>query len=625
MARRRAGPETGSWTLSSNLLPALGEVSSPSVGNNTINPCDCRYRWWQASLIVLVLYSAWSSPFELALEKAATTPLLVVDLIVDVFFAVDIAVSFFVAYFHRSVNLFVDDRRKIATRYLTRPSFAMDVASTIPFHVIYRLVSGRSTGFRYLNLLRLWRLQRVSKLFARLEKDIRLDYFYTRLIKLCGVTLLAVHSSACIFLWMAFHHHGHGDEDEDSAAHTWLGSQVRDFRGRSVWVSYTYAVYWSTATLATVGYGDVHAVNPGEMVFATCYMLFNIGLTSYIIGNMTSLVVHAATNTFEMRDVVRRVSAFVSANRLPPELRAQMMASAQLRFSTGEVIQQQLLSDLPAALRSRVAHHLFRDSVQRCYLFQGVSNDLVLQLVSEMRAEYFPPNADIVLQKVTSTDCYIIVSGAVLVMKMGAHGMAGEMGVILGVPQPFTVRSSRLTQAVCISHTRLLQILRSNTADANTVYANFVQHLKSLKEEVAADAQLFEEILSKTSMDELQIGAIFQKQHQNGDSGARMVPSQNQNPSFGTEQHEETAPCMSPRRHRGLRVVIHDSFPSDGAEKHRSRAAGKLVLLPDSLQELMKVAEAKFGKAARRVLTVDGAEVDDVAVLRDGDHLVLSW
>lgn len=112
--------------------------------------------------------------------------------------------------------------------------------------------------------------------------------------------------------------------------------------------------------------------------------------------------------------MVRRVSAFGSVNRLPPELREQMMASAQLRFSTGEVIQQQLLSDLPTALRSRVAHHLFRDTVQRCYLFQGVSDDLVLQLVSEMRAEYFPPKADIVLHKVTSTDCYIIVSGAVV-------------------------------------------------------------------------------------------------------------------------------------------------------------------------------------------------------------------
>jgi len=117
------------------------------------------------------------------------------------------------------------------------------------------------------------------------------------------------------------------------------------------------------------------------------------------------------------------------------------------------------------------------------------------------------------------------------------------------------------------------------------------------------------------AQDEL-IGAIFQMQLQNSDGGARMVPSQDQNASFGTEQHEETAPspCMLPRRQHGLRVVIHDRFPGDGSEKHRSRAAGKLVFLPDSLQELMEVAEAKFGKAARRVLTVDGAEVDDVLV-----------
>ncbi|KAL5656129.1 hypothetical protein ACJX0J_035448, partial [Zea mays] len=453
--------------------------------------------WWQGFLIGPVLYSAWSSPFELALDRAATTPVVVASLVMDAFFAADIAVSFFVAYFDRSANLFVDDRRKIATRYLKRPSFAMDVASTIPFNVIYQLVSGRSTGwFRYLNLLRLWRLQRVSKLFARLEKDIRFDYFYTRLIKLCGVTLLALHSSACIFL-----------------EHTWLGSQVRDFADGSVWVNYTYAVYWSITTLATVGYGDLHAVNPGEMVFATCYMLFNISLTSYIIGNTTNLVVHAATNTFKMRDMVRRVSTFGSVNRLPPELREQMMASAQLRFSTAEVIQQQLLSDLPTALRSRVAHHLFRDAVQRCYLFQGVSNDLVVRLVSEMRAEYFPPQADIILQKVTTTACYIIVSGSAdvlttaddgtekLVMKIGPHGMAGEMGVILGVPQPFSVRSRRLTQALCISNSHLLGILRSNTADANTVCANFVKQLKSLKElQVAEDAPFFEETFSKTNM-----------------------------------------------------------------------------------------------------------------------------
>jgi hypothetical protein len=55
-----------------------------------------------------------------------------------------------------------------------------------------------------------------------------------------------------------------------------------------------------------------------------------------------------------------------------------------------------------------------------------------------------------------------------------------------------------------------------------------------------------------------------------------------------------------------------------------NRAAGKLVYLPGSLEALMKVGEEKFGKAATRVLTADGAEVDDVRALRDGDHLFLS-
>jgi potassium channel len=73
----------------------LGRVSDPR-------------RWWQEFLIVLVLDSAWVSPFELAIHKSVTAQLLVVD----------IALSFFVAYVDRSTNLFVDDRRKIASRYM---------------------------------------------------------------------------------------------------------------------------------------------------------------------------------------------------------------------------------------------------------------------------------------------------------------------------------------------------------------------------------------------------------------------------------------------------------------------------------------------------------------------------
>lgn len=91
---------------------------------------------------------------------------------------------------------------------------------------------------------------------------------------------------------MAVHHKTSDD--------TWIGAQVPDFEHENIWMGYTYSMYWSIVTLTTVGYGDLHAENTGEKVFNIFYMLFNIGLTAYLIGNMTNLIVHSAVRTFAM-------------------------------------------------------------------------------------------------------------------------------------------------------------------------------------------------------------------------------------------------------------------------------------------------------------------------------------
>lgn len=79
--------------------------------------------------------------------------------------------------------------------------------------------------------------------------------------------------------------------------------------------------------------------------------------------------------------MVHRVSRFGSANRLPEGMREQMMANVQLKFKTVELMQQEVLSDLPKAVRLGIAQHLFKATVEGSYLFQGVSNNLVVQLV----------------------------------------------------------------------------------------------------------------------------------------------------------------------------------------------------------------------------------------------------
>lgn len=103
------------------------------------------------------------------------------------------------------------------------------------------------------------------------------------------VTLFAVHCAACFYYLLAAKYH-----DPKS---TWIGQVMDNFSERSLWVCYVTSMYWSITTLTTTGYGDLHAVNTEEKLFDIFYMLFNLGLTAYIIGNMTNLVVHGTSRT----------------------------------------------------------------------------------------------------------------------------------------------------------------------------------------------------------------------------------------------------------------------------------------------------------------------------------------
>ncbi|RRT45671.1 hypothetical protein B296_00054405 [Ensete ventricosum] len=55
----------------------------------------------------------------------------------------------------------------------------------------------------------------------------------------------------------------------------------------------------------------------------------------------------------------------------------------------------------------------------------------------------------------------------------------------------------------------------------------------------------------------------------------------------------------------------------------RANPARRLVPLPCSLRELLDIGRDKFGFLPTKVLAEGGAEIDDVKVIRDGDHLVL--
>lgn len=713
------------------LLPSLGARinQATKLRRWIVSPFNPRYRAWEMFLIVLVIYSAWICPFEFAFLREGHDTLFVIDNIVNVFFAIDIFLTFFVAYLDSQTYLLVDAPKKIAMRYLST-WFIFDICSTAPFQPLSPLFkdSSNGIGFKLLNMLRLWRLRRVSSLFARLEKDIRFDYFWIRCTKLISVTLFAVHCAGCFNYLIA--------ERYPDPNKTWIGFVYPNFKQDTIWNRYVTTIYWSITTLTTTGYGDLHAQNPREMLFTTFYMLFNLGLTSYLIGNMTNLVVHWTSRTRNFRDTVKSASEFARRNQVPPHIQDQVLSHICLKFKTEGLKQKDTLNDLPKAIRLNIARYLFYPILQNAYLFHGVSDDSLFQLVAEMEAEYFPPKEDVILQNEAPTDLYILVSGAVeliaevegseqVIGKATSGDMFGEIGLLCFRLQPFTVRTTEISQILRMSRYTLMNTMQANTEDSHIILSNLFKKIKGVKDiedqeretgsrnsfrreggserEIHPHTEPQENIQGDPGVQEtrgtlhgiefdptalhdavnngdVEMSRVFLEQQAdvNGSDDRGLTPNAitehreknkirnllvNYGNKYGLDEHkidflrQETAETgnsqFKPTKAGGTnhsnpqlrkatmnlstgntsrladmgsnkinkRVTIHMKIREKNNSENMLR---KLIILPDSLEELQIIAGAKFGGCIiNKVLTSDDAEIDDIDVIRDGDHLFL--
>lgn len=453
---------------------------------------------------------------------------------------------------------------------------------------------------------------------------------------------------------------------------TWIGAVNPDFKQESVGDRYITSLYFSIVTLTTTGYGDLHAENSREMLFDIFYMLFNLGLTSYIIGNMTNLVVHWTSRTRNFRDTVKAAQEFAKRNQLPPRVQYQVLSHICLKFKTETLKQDETLNGLPKAIRTSIAHHLFFPIVQNVHLFQGVSRNLLFQLVPEMEAEYFPPKQDVILQNEAPTDLYIIVSGAVeliaqiegleqIIGKAVAGELFGEIGVLFGRPQPFSVRTTEISQILRLSRTSLMNILRANPEDERIVMNNLLLKLQGFGGFGCVDHQTNagseikrHDDISLTSIDINNLEARVKKQEEDdGQEVSKTIDDLSLNlankreldehkveligPDEGTKscQLKPEVPCCSnsclkrptcctsssgskgtKSTHQKKRITIHMKKESLHAQ------FGKLIILPDSLEELFRVAGQRFGGYDfKRAVNAENAEIDDIDVIRDGDHL----
>jgi len=95
----------------------------------------------------------------------------VIDYLIDVFFAVDIAINFRTIYLDPKTEEPVEDGKKIALNYVLKGRFWIDILASLPFELLALVFRSGSSNLKFFGMFKLARLLRLGRMITYLKMN----------------------------------------------------------------------------------------------------------------------------------------------------------------------------------------------------------------------------------------------------------------------------------------------------------------------------------------------------------------------------------------------------------------------------------------------------------------------
>ena len=234
---------------------------------------------WKMSLLLFIFAQCFFSSYIIAFlpssERDFDEPVVLVDLVIDFIYALDVMLNFKIAFYHQGELCL--DPSVIAKNYMSS-YFIIDLISMLS--IIGRFLL--DTKLRVLVLIALLRVVHFPQLLAKIE-----DYFqFSRQVstlfqlgKLVMAIILFAHWCGCILYSVA----------RVESGETWITEAgLNPDELDSIYVA---CLYWAIATMSTIGYGDIHPTSFRERVMSIIIMIASSIIFGYILSSIGSLLV----------------------------------------------------------------------------------------------------------------------------------------------------------------------------------------------------------------------------------------------------------------------------------------------------------------------------------------------
>ncbi|KAB2045551.1 hypothetical protein ES319_D01G169900v1 [Gossypium barbadense] len=146
-----------------------------------------------------------------------------------------------------------------------------------------------------------------------------------------------------------------------------------------------------------------------EMIFIMIYVSFDMILSAYLIGNMTTLIVKGS-KTEKFRDKMEDVIKYMNRNKLERDLRNQIKGHLRLQYKS-TYTEAAVLQDIPISIRAKISLSLYLPYIENASLFKECSSEFINQIVIRLHEEFFLPGEVIMEQGNVVDQIYFVCHG----------------------------------------------------------------------------------------------------------------------------------------------------------------------------------------------------------------------